>query len=149
MRIVSSTWVADVLRAVDDEAPTRALRCRCPVLVAEGEAVKTRGRAAVFVVGGLLVAAFLSPVEAASAPTYAATATATARHPVIAFSTGYILVQPDLDNPSQVMTVRPDGTGEHQLTHVPEGKQAGAPDISPDGRTIAYVSNQDGDNFAV
>jgi len=47
-----------------------------------------------------------------------------------------------------VKTVRPDGTGERQLTHVPDGKQAGAPDISPDGRTIAFVSNVDG-NFAV
>ena len=48
-----------------------------------------------------------------------------------------------------MVTVRPDGTDERQLTHVPEGKQAGAPDISPDGRTIAYVSNEGGDNFAV
>jgi TolB protein len=67
---------------------------------------------------------------------------------LIAFSTGFILVDPDLDHPSQVMTVRPDGTGERQLTHVPDGKQAGAPDLSPDGRTIAFVSNVDG-NFAV
>ena len=97
---------------------------------------------------GLLVAVFLSPVQAASAPTYAATASQV-RHPVIAFSTGFILINPDLESPSQVMTVRPDGTDQRQLTHVPEGKQAGAPDISPDGRTIAYVSNEGGDNFAV
>jgi Tol biopolymer transport system component len=96
---------------------------------------------------GMLIAAFLSPVEAASAPTYAATSPV--RHPVIAFSTGFILVHPDVDNPSQVVTVRPDGTGEHQLTHVPAGKQAGAPDISPDGTTIAYVSNEGADNFSV
>ena len=97
-----------------------------------------------FVMAGLLVATFLSP---AGVPAYAATAVA--RPPVIAFSTGFILNFPDTDNPSQVVTVRPDGTHEKQLTHVPDGKQAGAPAISPDGSTIAYVSNQAGDNFAV
>lgn len=95
----------------------------------------------------MLMVALLSPVEAASAPTYAASTQV--RHPVIAFSTGFILINPDLDNPSQVVTVRPDGTDERQLTHVPDGKQAGAPDISPDGKTIAYVSNEGADNFAV
>ena len=32
---------------------------------------------------------------------------------------------------------------------MPAGKQAGAPDISPDGTTIAYVSNEGADNFSV
>ena len=109
--------------------------------------MRTRGRKVPFVLAGLLVAAFLSPAAAASAPTYASSSYA--RHPVIAFSTGFILNFPDTENPSQVVTVRPDGTDERQLTHVPDGKQAGAPDISPDGGTIAYVSNQGGDNFAV
>jgi TolB protein len=54
-----------------------------------------------------------------------------------------------VDHPSQVVSVRPDGSGETQLTHVPDGKQAGAPDLSPDGTTIAYVSNEDGDDFGV
>ena len=111
------------------------------VLVTEGETVRTRTRAATLVFAGLLAAAFLNPVAAAT-PTPVS-------HPVIAFSTGFILNFPDTDNPSQVVTVRPDGSGEHQLTHVPDGKQAGAPDISPDGSTIVYVSNQGGDNFAV
>src|SRR4051812_32758181 len=112
-------------------------------------AMRSRGRAVKIVMVGLLVAVFLSPVAAASAPTYAATATSSARHPVIAFMTGFILNFPDTENPSQVVTVRPDGSGEHQLTHVPVGKQAGAPDISPDGRKIVYVSNESSDNFAV
>jgi Tol biopolymer transport system component len=116
------------------------------VLVAEGETMRTRGRKVPFVLAGLLAAVLLSPMAAASAPTYAAS---TYGGPVIAFSTGFILNFPDTDNPSQVVTVRPDGTHERQLTHVPDGKQAGAPDISPDGRTIVYVSNGDSDNFAV
>lgn len=67
---------------------------------------------------------------------------------LIAFSSGFILFDPDLSGPSQVFTVRPDGSALQQLTHVPDGSQAGAPDISPDGRRIAYVSNESG-NFAV
>ncbi len=68
---------------------------------------------------------------------------------LIAYSSGFILRDPDLESPSQVFTVRPDGSGNRQLTHVPDDRQAGAPDISPDGRTIVYVSNQGADNFAV
>src|SRR4051812_35244036 len=91
------------------------------------------------------MAVFLNPNEpASSTPT-----TTHVRHPVIAFSTGFILNFPDTDNPSQVVTVRPDGTDERQLTHVPDGKQAGAPDISPDGSKIVYVSNEGADHFAV
>lgn len=67
---------------------------------------------------------------------------------LIAFSTGFILVNPDESGTAQVFTVHPDGTEERQLTHVPDGSQAGDPDISPDGRTIAYVSNEGG-NYAV
>lgn len=109
--------------------------------------MRTRSRTVKLAFVGCLVAAFLSPAGVASAPTYAAAAYPS--HPVIAFSTGFILINPDLDDPSQVVTVHPDGTGERQLTHVPDGKQAGAPAISPDGKTIAYVSNQGGDNFAL
>ena len=67
---------------------------------------------------------------------------------MIVFSSGFILNGPDTDNPSQVFSVRPDGSHVRQLTHVPADKQAGAPDLSTDGRRIAYVSDVDG-NFAV
>jgi Tol biopolymer transport system component len=67
---------------------------------------------------------------------------------LIAFSSGFILIDPDVDNPSQVFTVRPDGSELRQLTHVPSGKHAGAPDISRDGSKIAYVSDVAG-TFAV
>jgi Tol biopolymer transport system component len=106
--------------------------------------VRTRTRAATLILAGLLMAVFLNPNEPA-----ASTPTTQVKHPVIAFSTGFILNFPDTDNPSQVVTVRPDGTDERQLTHVPDGKQAGAPDISPDGSKIVYVSNEGADNFAV
>ncbi len=66
----------------------------------------------------------------------------------IAFSTGFILVDPDLRAHGQVYTVNPDGTRVRQLTHVPPRKDAGDPAWSPDGRRIAYVSNAPG-NFAV
>jgi Tol biopolymer transport system component len=67
---------------------------------------------------------------------------------LIAFSSGFILIDPDVENPSQVFTVRPDGSQLRQLTHVPDGKHAGAPDISRDGSKIAYVSDVSG-SFAV
>ena len=67
---------------------------------------------------------------------------------LIAFSSGFILADPDLEQPSQVYTVWPDGTHLRQLTHVPGDRHAGAPDISPDGSKIAYVSDVSG-NFAV
>lgn len=63
----------------------------------------------------------------------------------IAFSTGFIQPDPDPEGHSQVYTVNPDGTDVRQLTHVPEGSQAGDPDWSPNGRRIAYVSNVSGD----
>jgi TolB protein len=66
----------------------------------------------------------------------------------IAFSTGFLLVNPDLSGHSQVFTVNPDGSDLRQMTHVPRGSQAGAPDISPDGERIAYISNVSG-NFAI
>jgi Tol biopolymer transport system component len=66
----------------------------------------------------------------------------------IAFSTGFILPDPDLSGHSQVFTVNPDGSGERQLTHVPAGSQAGGPGWSPDGTKIAYASNVSG-NFAI
>ena len=63
----------------------------------------------------------------------------------IVFSSGYIAFDPDVFAPSQVFKVEADGSGLTQLTNVPDGSQSGAPDISPDGEHIAYVSNESGD----
>src|SRR4051812_30500207 len=64
----------------------------------------------------------------------------------IFFSTGFLFPNPD---PAaaipQVYSVRPDGSGLRALTHVPDDAMAGDPSASPDGRTVAYVSNEDGD----
>lgn len=103
--------------------------------------------AAALLAGTVALAPGAAPATSGSPP--AADVTTLAPRGLIAFSTGFILVNPDLESPSQVVTVRPDGSEERQLTHVPDGRQAGAPDISPDGTTIAYVSNEDADNFAV
>jgi Tol biopolymer transport system component len=60
----------------------------------------------------------------------------------IAFST------PDFDHPglsANVYTIRPDGTGLTQLTHDHGGKiNNGLDSWSPDGRSIAFVSNRSG-----
>jgi TolB protein len=37
-----------------------------------------------------------------------------------------------------IFTIRPDGTGERQLTHPPRGFVDRNPDVSPDGRRIAF-----------
>lgn len=118
----------------------------------------SRKRVAGILVSGLLAMALLpgAPPSAAASPAAARSTTAariaastTPSGQLIAFATGFILVNPDTSATTQVETVRPDGTGVRQLTHVHDGKQAGAPAFSPDGRTIAYVSNQAGDNFSV
>jgi Tol biopolymer transport system component len=103
--------------------------------------------AAVLVLGLTLVPGVASGAVAPSvsgarlaAPVRTAAATSQHRHGLIAYSTGFILDEPDV----QVATVRPDGTRHRQLTHVPKGSSAGAPDISPSGRRIVYVSNVDG-----
>jgi Tol biopolymer transport system component len=67
----------------------------------------------------------------------------------IAFSQGD-LIPPvggetgDLSTHSQVFTINPDGSGLRQLTHVAADQGAGSPDWSPDGKRIAYESNQSG-----
>src|SRR5204862_4175522 len=45
---------------------------------------------------------------------------------------------------SQVFTIRPDGGAVRRLTSVASDQSARAPDWSPDGRKIAYQSNQSG-----
>ena len=82
---------------------------------------------------------------AATGATHAARVTAAApRNGRIFFSTGFILPQPDLSGNWQVYSVRPDGSDLEQLTHVPAGVVAGDPGVSPDGRTVAYVTNTTG-----
>src|SRR3954447_4963373 len=64
----------------------------------------------------------------------------------IFFSTVSLAPAPDPAGATpQVYSVRPDGFGLRALTHVPDDAMAGDPSASPDGRTIAYVSNEDGD----
>jgi TolB protein len=104
------------------------------------------GLASAALAGGLTLAG--APAAPSSAGDSALGLPQTAERGLIAFSSGFILFDPDLSGPSQVFTVRPDGSRLSQLTHVPEGSQAGAPDLSPDGRRIAFVSNESG-NFAV
>lgn len=64
------------------------------------------------------------------------------------FSTGGLAPSaggdPNYVGTPQVYSVRPDGSRLRQLTHVPKHQAAGDPSISPDGRTIAYISNQRG-----
>jgi Tol biopolymer transport system component len=64
----------------------------------------------------------------------------------IAFSLG-VQVPPsfeDLSTPSQVYTIRPNGAGLTQLTHVADDQAAAMPDYSPDGTSIVYESNASG-----
>jgi TolB protein len=60
------------------------------------------------------------------------------------FSSGFLVVFPEYDGSAQVYSVRPNGSDLQQLTHVPDGSAAGAPSVSPDGRTVAYTSNEGG-----
>jgi Tol biopolymer transport system component len=39
----------------------------------------------------------------------------------------------------QIFTIRPDGTGLRQLTHVPKGHAASSPEFSPDGTRIVFT----------
>lgn len=96
----------------------------------------------------LLLAAAGAAALAIPTSTVAASATGYPDNGRIAFSTGFLLINPDLNGHSQVFTVNPDGSDARQLTHVPKGSQAGAPDYSPDGLHIAYISNVSG-NFAI
>jgi TolB protein len=67
----------------------------------------------------------------------------------IFFSTGFLFPNPDpAGTTPQVYSVLPDGSDLRQLTHVRHSAAAGAPSASPDGSTVAYVSNVSGD-FAV
>lgn len=62
----------------------------------------------------------------------------------IAYSVGAVLPDPDPNAHSQVFTIRPDGSGRRQLTHVAAPAQAGDPSYSPNANHIAYVSSVGG-----
>lgn len=65
---------------------------------------------------------------------------------LIAFSTGADGSDPSLT--SQIFTIRPDGSGLRQVTHVPPGSHALNPGFSATGRKIAFESDVTG-NFEV
>jgi Tol biopolymer transport system component len=47
---------------------------------------------------------------------------------------------------SQIYTVRPDGSGLRQLTHVPDGVSAWQPRVSPGGGSILFVMSAENQN---
>src|SRR2546425_1417579 len=51
---------------------------------------------------------------------------------------GRIAFSTDFSNPSQIYTMRPDGTGLRRLTHVSAGHAATNPAWSPSGTRIAF-----------
>jgi Tol biopolymer transport system component len=63
----------------------------------------------------------------------------------IAFSQGPVIPDGgDLSEHSEIFTIEPSGAGLRQLTHVDEKHSAALPDWSPDGRRIAFESNESG-----
>lgn len=87
----------------------------------------------------VLFAAVLLLVFGVSTP---AGATTPGRNGLIMFDTQD---RPGVDGgSSQIYTVKPDGSGLRQLTHLGAGHNAFDPHWSPDGQRIAYVSDIDG-----
>lgn len=84
----------------------------------------------------VLLAALLLLVFGVSTP---AGATTPGRNGLIVFDTQD---RPGVDGgSSQIYTVRPDGSGLRQLTHLGPGQNAFGPHWSADGQRIAYVSD--------
>jgi TolB protein len=54
---------------------------------------------------------------------------------------GRIVYATEFSNPSQIYTMRPDGAGLRQLTHLSKGHKAKHPEWSPDGTKIIYVKD--------
>lgn len=75
----------------------------------------------------------------------AAHATFPGKNGRIAFSTGFLFPNEESPDRTQIVTVRPDGSDLRQVTNVPSGHHAGAPDWSPDGTKILFQSDAGGD----
>src|SRR5215475_10231835 len=52
---------------------------------------------------------------------------------------GRIVFDTAFSHRPQIFTIRPDGTGLRQLTHVPKGHAAGSPEFSPDGTRVVFT----------
>jgi Tol biopolymer transport system component len=52
---------------------------------------------------------------------------------------GRIVFDTAFSHRPQIFTIRPDGTGLRQLTHVAKGHAAGSPEVSPDGTRIVFT----------
>jgi Tol biopolymer transport system component len=91
---------------------------------------------------GAAVTALLGSVVAGSTA-HAATAGSGG---LIAFSTGFDGSDPTLT--SQIFTIRPDGSGLRQVTHVRAGQHAVDPGFSATGKKIAFESDVTG-NFEI
>jgi Tol biopolymer transport system component len=54
-------------------------------------------------------------------------------------SNGRIVFDTAFSHRPQIFTIRADGTGLRQLTHVAKGHSAGSPEVSPDGARIVFT----------
>jgi Tol biopolymer transport system component len=52
---------------------------------------------------------------------------------------GRIVFDTAFSHRPQIFTIRPDGTGLRQLTHVAKGHVAGSPEFSPDGARVVFT----------
>lgn len=100
---------------------------------------RTRGRIVRLAVARNVAAVAALALTAAATPGVAHAAAV--HNSRIYYSVGALLPDPDRSSASQVWSVRPDGAGRRQLTHVPAPAQAGGPDVSPDGKRVLYVSS--------
>jgi Tol biopolymer transport system component len=97
----------------------------------EAELVVTKSRAAPVVAAFVFLAVLFAAAGSSRA-------TFPGRNGLIVFDTG------NGSPPSQIYTVRPDGTGLHKLTAATRGNGAIQPHWAADGHTIVYASDETG-----